>query len=565
MRLKYLMLLLVVPLTALPLGVFSLSPHGSLSPQNALMRELFDRSNQRYMLLANNLSAALERYHRDVRSVFEFVADELRSGRGFENKTILDNLNIRHVCLFDRKSGSLLAQAAAQERPCPKKPPAERWQLLRGLAVEGKTALSTVQPGPENLNVIFLVQATRHTVAAAAIYLDYIQELGARIAFGQKGHAAIVDHNGNVLYHPRREWMEERRNLASLPIVRDMLAGKQGVTRFHSPALDMEMIAGFMPVEGAGWGVMIPQPVDELLAEASDIRNYAWSVLAIGLLAASALAWMAALALVIPLSRMIRASRAVAGGEWPYLNTPSWLPFEFKELFTAFNAMVARLKAGAIHVRQLAYFDPLTGLANRAYFNRKASQYLEDQTIRDAGGHVLFVDLDGFKDINDRLGHQAGDELLAALGERLTLAYALPSPRDMCLTDPLKRPASDPPSTLVSRLGGDEFAILLPKTGGTPNAEQAGQRLQDLFAQPFVLPGQSKSSGIDLRASIGISSYPDDGLRLYDLLKKADIAMYGAKKAVLAGAAVFRDRRRDSGTEPASGQSIAIDARPSIT
>ncbi|MBT8408862.1 MAG: sensor domain-containing phosphodiesterase, partial [Alphaproteobacteria bacterium] len=83
-----------------------------------------------------------------------------------------------------------------------------------------------------------------------------------------RGHAAIVDHMGNVLSHPLPSWVAERRNIAKVSAVQRMMQGETGVETFFSPALKGDMIAGFTSVEPVGWGVMIPQPVDELLAKA---------------------------------------------------------------------------------------------------------------------------------------------------------------------------------------------------------------------------------------------------------------------------------------------------------
>ncbi|MFD2764240.1 putative bifunctional diguanylate cyclase/phosphodiesterase [Micromonospora eburnea] len=157
--------------------------------------------------------------------------------------------------------------------------------------------------------------------------------------------------------------------------------------------------------------------------------------------------------------------------------------------------LVARL-------RRLAYSDQLTGLANRLTFNRRLRRALLD------GGPVavLLLDLDGFKQVNDRFGHAAGDRLLASIADRM---------RDAVGGD-----------GIIARLGGDEFAVLV--SGDRPVAPE---RLADrLLAALEPLPGE-EDLGVHPSASIGIAEYGPQHTSYTDLLRDADIAMYAAKAA----------------------------------
>jgi diguanylate cyclase (GGDEF)-like protein len=150
--------------------------------------------------------------------------------------------------------------------------------------------------------------------------------------------------------------------------------------------------------------------------------------------------------------------------------------------------------------QQLAQTDELTGLVNRRGFQEAAARRL-----RAAEGSlaVLLVDLDGFKDINDGLGHPTGDDLLRALGRRLG------------------RESRN--GNLVARIGGDEFAVLADDTDGS--ATVVAERLLALIRRPFLM----HSMELRVDASIGIASSPQHGTTLDDLLRHADIAMYRAK------------------------------------
>ena len=152
-------------------------------------------------------------------------------------------------------------------------------------------------------------------------------------------------------------------------------------------------------------------------------------------------------------------------------------------------------------IEHMAYYDSLTGLANRQRL-REEIEALLARKPREAA--VLFLDLDHFKMVNDTLGHDVGDELLVLVAQRLLEA--------------LRR------DEVFARLGGDEFAILLADVTKDDVTEVA-RRISTRLAEPFVLRGQPVHVG----GSIGIACYPQDGLTMEQLLKHADIAMYQAK------------------------------------
>lgn len=154
----------------------------------------------------------------------------------------------------------------------------------------------------------------------------------------------------------------------------------------------------------------------------------------------------------------------------------------------------------------MANIDPLTGLPNRHWLTNFLPRAIEQ--ARNAGSSlaVLFVDLDDFKNINDTLGHAAGDELLKAAALRLKSLIR----------------ASDH----VVRLGGDEFTLVLEQVHTLDDVSRVARLIVKALSEPFTL---ARSSGHVVEASIGISVYPQDGLDGDTLLKHADIAMYAAK------------------------------------
>ncbi|MDR5798540.1 EAL domain-containing protein [Caballeronia sp. LZ001] len=149
----------------------------------------------------------------------------------------------------------------------------------------------------------------------------------------------------------------------------------------------------------------------------------------------------------------------------------------------------------------LALFDALTGLPNRALLRTR----LEDSLAHDACACVMIVDLDGFKDVNDSLGHLGGDAVLIAVAKRLT----------SCVRE----------ADTVARMGGDEFAVLLPRLSSSKEAARVATAIINSIANPIVIEGESVCVG----ASVGIALWPQHGSTVRELLGNADLALYQAK------------------------------------
>lgn len=155
-------------------------------------------------------------------------------------------------------------------------------------------------------------------------------------------------------------------------------------------------------------------------------------------------------------------------------------------------------------VERLAYFDALTSLPNRTQLHAYADRALAASIRESKPLALLYLDLDRFKEVNDSLGHRAGDELLAMVAGRLQ--------------------SISRNSDLQTRLGGDEFAFLLTNTS-EEQASQYAERVLQALHQPFELSGET----VHIGGSIGIASFPRDGENLEALMQAADLAMYQAK------------------------------------
>jgi diguanylate cyclase (GGDEF)-like protein len=180
---------------------------------------------------------------------------------------------------------------------------------------------------------------------------------------------------------------------------------------------------------------------------------------------------------------------------------------ELGEVAVAFNGMADALQDSHKALTYRATHDDLTGLANRAALaERLLASFESDSDRRTRHEGLLFIDIDDFKDVNDSLGHEGGDALLAQLAERLR--------------------ASVRSHDLVARLGGDEFAVVvLDNDDGTPATGPVAERIYEALSEPFVIGDRS----LRVSLSMGVAQRTEDTADVTELLRQADSAMYRAK------------------------------------
>ncbi len=166
---------------------------------------------------------------------------------------------------------------------------------------------------------------------------------------------------------------------------------------------------------------------------------------------------------------------------------------------------ISASKAMTEKMAYMAQHDFLTDLPNRVLLNDRINQAIGLAARRDTSLSVLFLDLDHFKPINDSLGHAVGDQLLQSVARRLS----------DCVRS----------SDTVSRVGGDEFILLLPGDSKTESPETIARKVLGALSAPHYIAGHE----LVITASIGISSYPEDGTDAESLIRRADSAMYETK------------------------------------
>jgi diguanylate cyclase len=218
---------------------------------------------------------------------------------------------------------------------------------------------------------------------------------------------------------------------------------------------------------------------------------------------------------LLPIQKLTAASREVGRGEYPVVEVNS--TDEFGMLARSFNAMAEEVKQKQEKLHRQANFDGLTGLPNRMMaFDRISVEINRAKRLNERFA-LMFIDLDNFKDVNDSLGHGAGDQLLMGIGSRL----------QACMR------ASDS----VARLGGDEFLVLVPSAGDELEIEKIAGRMLEAVSEPQDLCGRK----IVAKCSIGIALFPENGETVEALMKNVDNAMYQAKAKQIGSAMFFTE------------------------
>jgi diguanylate cyclase (GGDEF)-like protein len=176
-------------------------------------------------------------------------------------------------------------------------------------------------------------------------------------------------------------------------------------------------------------------------------------------------------------------------------------------------------RAAEAQVTRLAYYDELTGLPNRAYLRRHLGNLVELAKRRGQCGAVVSLDLDGFKRVNDTLGHAAGDLLLGAVADRIALCFGEDGPAQ-------RASVLEAPVDLLAKLPGDEYVAVLPALSEPSEAASFAERVVRHLAEPFAL-GEHE---VFITVSAGIAQFPAAEDAAEHLLRNADAAMYDAKR-----------------------------------
>jgi len=338
----------------------------------------------------------------------------------------------------------------------------------------------------------------------------------------------MSNHRGDFLVHPDRSKVfgfdDGRRILMqdAFPAVRPLFGGQSneavadgGIDPEPGRQLSAFVRVALGPVQDSPRFVVLglAQPSAQVVAQIDRLRWYTVLVMSLGALLAGMLAVLLARLVTQPLTHMITAMQQFAQDQ-TVTRLDQRRADEVGVLAASLNQMqdtlvttLQELNASRDAIAELAQHDALTGLPTRALFEDRLTQALA-QAVREGGALALmFVDLDGFKPVNDTYGHQVGDDMLKWVARQMQ-----ESVRKM---------------DTVARMGGDEFVVLLPTVQSAPDAMTVADKVCQALRQNAGTLGHN----ITLSGSIGVALYPQHALDMNALIRCADQAMYQAKNA----------------------------------
>ena len=268
--------------------------------------------------------------------------------------------------------------------------------------------------------------------------------------------------------------------------------------------------------------VVLQRSISEAIAPYRTLQGTLLMLAALGIALAAAGSIFMARRITRPLQRLGEIAKRLGSGDYK-TQIDIRRDDEIGELSKAFVDMRDGIANREREIQRLAYWDMLTDLPNRAQFAKLLNEAIADANRHGVSCHVLMMDLDRFKNVNDMLGHSFGDALLRKVAQRLQAQ--LPSP-----------------ACQLARLGGDEFAALLTRSSLQEAREFAGRILKALET-----PVAHEDQNVDLGAGVGIAGFPEHGGDAESLLSRAEVAMYAAKRS--GNEAVVYDSGIDKGSQ----------------
>ncbi len=331
-----------------------------------------------------------------------------------------------------------------------------------------------------------------------AIEKNHIGKTGSFLLFSQRDQIIVTATEPELRLKPTPQ--------PGVNILHDKaLTGWRGAGLTHN-AFGVETLAAFASVPTANWVLVVRMPTAEALGPANQLLST--------VVRGSIVSGVFLIALLIlllgymfrPLQQSAGQMLSMAKGETSLAPLPIHRNDEVGEMVESFNSLVAKQLEAEKQMSFMAHHDALTGLPNRRSFMIGLRQSMALAARQSTKLALLFIDLDGFKKVNDRHGHKVGDQLLQQVAQRLTAGMR----------------ASD----LLGRFGGDEFVVLSTDCANREGAAVIASKLVSELREPFLIDNIQITVG----ASIGIAIFPDHANDIEAFLVLADSAMYLAKR-----------------------------------
>lgn len=317
---------------------------------NALEQE-YKAVHEKHLIIAKNLTTALSRYIMDLKASLHLVPEKsVQRPPGQKLSNFFKQLHVKQIWFVSNKLEAKLWLNTGQVSMA--KLPKRIKKFLRSvqpqLAISGsKSVVSGILGTKISANEFCIVRRVDdNTLIVASISTQYIRQLQKAISFGKRGHAAIVDRSGRVLAHPLEKWTNTMHDMSFLPPVKKMQRGITGVTKFYTPAMKADMVAGHTTVVETGWGVMIPQPVSELEERAGYVKVVALLVAVMGILITGTISWWLASYITAPLSALVKFTHEIGEGDTKAISIAEQRlrPREVTVLVQSFDTMASKLR-----------------------------------------------------------------------------------------------------------------------------------------------------------------------------------------------------------------------------
>jgi diguanylate cyclase (GGDEF)-like protein len=331
-------------------------------------------------------------------------------------------------------------------------------------------------------------------------------------------HVSVLTRDRNGKWFPDASTLPEATTASLLRQLHDLPEHAPAFPQMRLGDADFSMhITPLARESGMSSVVVLQRSIDEAVAPYRELQITLLMLTAIGIAIAAAGSYVTARRITEPLRQLSEIAKQFGRGDFRgHIDTGQ--KDEIGELSKAFVSMRDGIAAREREISRLAYWDTLTDLPNRTRFVGLLRDAIERARMGSAACHILMMDLDRFKTVNDVLGHSVGDALLRQAAQRLSAQVA-------------------DSGAQLARLGGDEFAVLLPDAS-VDQAKAVAARILKSLEAPISLGDQT----IDLGAGIGIAGFPEHGADAQSLLSHAEVAMYAAKnsgnEAVVYSAAI---------------------------
>jgi len=345
-----------------------------------------------------------------------------------------------------------------------------------------------------------------------SIKLQFLENLINQFTLSETGFFYVIDENTKVLISSKKSFNAPdisqmdlgrifQKNTRSNIVLHE---GEEYIVSKRKITTEMMLVS------------LIPE--SEVVKQGEDIRNMVMKITIITTLITVMLFFTTLQKIILkPLQILSDAAKAIGNGKVG-LQVGISSTDEIGTLAKSINVMSKSLQDSLGHVSFIANHDALTGLPNRSMFNKYFNELLIHAKYQHREIALLFFDLDDFKQINDTLGHDIGDQLLITISDKL-----IASTREGKSSNDL---SFDKPCDLLARLGGDEFVLLLNDIESPMDATAVAERILKNINEEIVLDGNE----IHVSCSIGITLYPGDADSTSELIRLADIAMYHAKE-----------------------------------